>query len=155
MVSYLQRMTPVRSLTFIIVCVITFTAGGQDLVPKGKLKANDSTSVHLALHVGESFFVLDDINEIAREDLIHTDRLVVTIGYPDHGLRWEIVGFTVVTLMNDSVVEAVSNKAELTDEQKAILGKAPAGSKLYLVDVRVRDGNGPVRHLAGRVILVE
>ncbi|MBK6832495.1 MAG: hypothetical protein IPG92_17970 [Flavobacteriales bacterium] len=57
--------------------------------------------------------------------------------------------------MNDSVVEAVSNKAELTDEQKAILGKAPAGSKLYLVDVRVRDGNGPVRHLAGRVILVE
>ena len=142
-------------LALIVASCLTQMAFGQDLVQKGKLKAQDSTTVHVALRVAGSLYVLDKSNSISRDELLQTDGLAVTIGHPRHGLSYEVVGFVITTVWGDSVLQAVSTAADLTSEQKAVIAKAPIGSELYLENVRARVEDGPVRNLASSEILIK
>ncbi len=70
----------------------------------------------------------------------------------DFDMKFVIVGFKVSATIKGFVQDATSTSAAFTSQQKNIINQAPAGSKIYIEDIKAKGPDGSVRDL-GAIVL--
>jgi hypothetical protein len=111
--------------------------------------------VRLAIRTGDSLVTISKEMKIDKGEIANAIGIEARILGMDPDMSLTVAGFMLSSVVNDSLIEAVSMDKNFTVEQKTILSTAPKGSHLYLERIRVMGPGGVVHTVGSEVLVVE
>ena len=85
--------------------------------------------------------------DIAKQKLLNAKEVVVVMGDFDFDFSFDIVEFSVATILDGFVHELKSNSNKITEKQKEIIAKTSDGTAVYFQEIRCKGPDGTVRNL--------
>lgn len=93
--------------------------------------------------------------KISKSLLLAQPGVKVIIENFDFDVNYNVIGFSVATMLGGYSQEAISNSGTLSPEQKVMLEKLNSGDKVYFENIKVKGPDGTVRSLAPVIFEIE
>jgi len=85
---------------------------------------------------------------IKKNTLLEQDEIVASMASFEFDISFEIVEFTVLTVLNGYVYEVSSKSNKITPKQKELFNKLKPNDKLYFQDIKCKGPDGSIREMA-------
>ncbi|MBP6392445.1 MAG: hypothetical protein KA175_16155 [Flavobacteriales bacterium] len=113
------------------------------------------TELSMAIRIGDALRALGHPAIFSKEELSRARGLEVIVASDNRDLSFEVVEFTLSSLVGDSFMEAVSHDRYFTDEQRRFFHTVPSDTKIYFENIRVVDSRGSINFMPAGVVIVK
>lgn len=108
-------------------------------------------TVSVALRMAGSLHGITDSTVVTKEMMLSATGIEVVV----EDTIWKTVEFTITTIVNDSVMQATSQSADFTDEQRMVIGAASSGSEIYIETIKVMGPLGGIHTVGSKAVSVK
>lgn len=145
--EYIIRPTDVGSATLTV-----YYKG--DVVHEANYRVKSGFNIYVAIDIAGEIRSVKGSCSISKEDLIKSSAVRIILDNSDFDMPFEVVSFTISLDIGGNLLQASSNKGEISDKQKEIIAKADPMSKIYIEDINVKGPDDTIRRMGSVVILV-